>query len=237
MHYKSIYGKILKNLFLVFHKPILSSKYLTRCIFNVNPIISDNKKIGRFYWDLTTLILKKALPENVKDDQDVLEIGTGEFGILSIFIAKKRNINITSTDIKPLYVEHVKEIARNNKVNINIQESDLFSNIKGLYDVIFWNIPYVPTDFGKEFYKIDPIDARLEFTIGWDGGFCGLDNLDSFLKEAPNFLKKDGKIIAGINTFFVPIPRIRETIKKYGLNIISVYDSIVNPSKAFVIKA
>ncbi|MCX5713858.1 MAG: methyltransferase [Candidatus Omnitrophica bacterium] len=212
----------------------MSSKLVTRAMFGVDPALRKIKARGRFYWDLTTIILRRALLANVADRQRVLEIGTGEYGILAVFLAKKRKIDLTAVEIVPGFIDTSREIAKNNRVDIRIILSDMFENVDGLFDVIYWNLPYVPTEFGTKFYKIR--DKNLAVGLeGWHGGPSGLELFDLFLKEAPAVLKETGRIIAGLNTYFVPQPQILEIIKRRGLSLDSVCGSALNPSKAFVI--
>jgi methylase of polypeptide subunit release factors len=230
----SINARILRAFFQWGRRPAMSSKLVTRMIFDVDPTLRKHKARAEFYWDLTTLTLKKALLAHVRDGQRVLEIGTGEYGILAVFLAKKRKIDLTAVEIVPEFINTSREIAQNNHVDIRIILSDMFENVGGLFDVVYWNLPYVPMDFGTKFYKI--ADKNLAIGLeGWHGGPTGLELFDSFLKVSPKALSGQGKIIAGINTYFAPEPRIKETIEKYGLTLSSVCGCTFNPSKAFII--
>jgi methylase of polypeptide subunit release factors len=221
----------------IFQGVFSSSKIITKCIFKVDPSLEIYRNTRKCYWDLTTLILKKALMENVKDNQRILEVGTGEFGILSIWLAKQKKLDITASDIVPIFVEHAREVAKRNKVDISIIESDIVSNAIGYYDIIFWNLPYVPSYFGEKLYQTKNVskqDIKLG-RLGWYGGMTGVEAFRSFLSQAPKVLAVNGKIIAGLNTFFVNPEEIKKIVTLSGLKISSICSSRFNPSKAFVI--
>ncbi|MCX5696519.1 MAG: methyltransferase [Candidatus Omnitrophica bacterium] len=230
----SINTRLLKIAFQWGRGPVMSSKLLTRAIFGVDPTLRRNKARDKFFWDITTLNLKKALLIHVRDGQRVLEIGSGEYGILTVFLAKKRKIDLTAVEIVPSFVDTCREIAENNRVNVRIIESNMFENVQGSFDVIFWNLPYVPTDFGAGFYKSKGGSPTFG-PEGWHGGPTGFEPFDLFLKEAPKALNDNGKLIAGLNTYFTPKSRILEMIQGRGLFLNSVCGSAFNPSKAFVI--
>lgn len=112
---------------------------------------------------------------------DALEIGVGT-GIISLLLAKKCK-SVTGVDINQHAINLAKKNAELNKVkNVRFFESDLFEYVQGLFDVIVFNTPYVPTDGEKE----DP---------AWDGGKTGRIVIDRFLEKAPAFLKENGKIL------------------------------------------
>lgn len=237
MYYNSIYGNLLKELFLLFRRPFMSSKAIARYIFNIDLSLTHSRPVTEFYWDLTTLVLKKALAKHVKDNQRVLEVGTGEFAILSIYLAKKKKVDMTAVDINPVSLRHAEEVVKYNGVNVHLAESDIFSNVEGTFDIIFWNLPYVPTDFGKEYHMVGKNGITMEDagSTGWDGGPAGTEFLDYALKDAHRMLNSCGKLIVGINTFFLTQRQIQELIAKSGLTINAVCSSVFNPSKAYIL--
>ena len=118
------------------------------------------------------------LLRHVKDyaKGQVLDIGTGS-GILAKEAAKKANV--TACDIDN---EMIKELKKENiNGNITFVHSNLFSNIKGKFDLIMFNPPYLPSQ------KIKHKDI--------DGGKDGTQIIAKFLKQAKKHLKKDGKIL------------------------------------------
>lgn len=130
---------------------------------------------------LMSRILKEKIPDLLKENTDLklLEIGAGS-GIhletaLNSGIKKE---NIFSCDINPEAVNHC------NSIGFNCINSDLFEKIKGKYDLIIFNPPYLPDD------AREPKDSKLATT----GGKKGNEIILKFLKQAKNFLEKNGKI-------------------------------------------
>jgi release factor glutamine methyltransferase len=86
-----------------------------------------------------------------------LEFGCGS-GLISVYAAKK-GANVTATDINSIAIDFLRKNAVENKVELNIIESDLFQNIPELpFDIIAINPPY---------YKKQPHTAQ---DYAW---FCG----------------------------------------------------------------
>jgi len=130
---------------------------------------------------LMSRILKEQIPAliNEKPNLKFLEIGAGS-GIhletaVSLGIKKE---NIYSSDINRNSVDHCISLG------FNCIYSDLFESIKGKYDIIIFNPPYLPED------SREPIDSRISTTAGRKGNEIIL----RFLKEAKNYLEKDGRI-------------------------------------------
>lgn len=121
----------------------------------------------------------------IDGSDSVLEIGTGT-GLVSIYASFKCSY-VTSTDINPYAIKCAEHnVKLNNRTNISVIHSDLFENINDEYDLILFNTPYLPVT--EEEHIND------DYSKAWDGGENGREVIDKFLKEAPFYLKKDGKI-------------------------------------------
>jgi len=130
---------------------------------------------------LLSRILKKKIPKLVKKNPDLkfLEIGSGSgIQLQTAFDSGIKKENIFSCDVNPQAVKECK------KLGFNCIKSDLFEKINGKFDLIVFNPPYLPTD------ESEPLDSRLATT----GGKNGSEIINRFLKQAKNYLKKDGKI-------------------------------------------
>ncbi len=123
----------------------------------------------------------------------VLDMGAGS-GIQS---EAAKNSDVLAADINPEVVSYLK------KKGIKAIESDLFSNIKGKFDLIIFNPPYLPKD------KREPKDS----SISTAGGEKGNEIIERFLKQAKNYLKKDGKILMVFSSL---TPDIDKIIEKYN---------------------
>jgi len=144
-------------------------------------------------------LLKDYISKLKNKDISYLDMGTGS-GILSETAKNCRVKNILAADINEESVNFVKS------KNINAIKSDLFSNINEKFDLITFNVPYLPKA------KDEPIDSQLETTGGKKGDEISL----KFLKQAKEHLNKNGKIFLLISSF-TPFNRI----KKFKPKIIS----------------
>ncbi len=130
--------------------------------------------------DDTFLLLKNI---EIKKGEDVLDMGTGS-GIIGISCAKN-GANVTCVDINPYAVALCRRNAELNNGDVKGVESDLFEKIKGRFDVIVFNPPYLPTS------KNERIDD--EINSAWDGGEDGSDVTLRFLNSFKKYLKKNGR--------------------------------------------
>ena len=91
------------------------------------------------------------------------------------------------------------------KKNINAKYSDLFSNVKGKFDLIIFNPPYLPEE------RLEDLETKLVTT----GGRYGYEILERFFKDAKKFLNKNGKILIVFSSL-TKKKKIDSLIKKYG---------------------
>ncbi len=213
-------------------KKISSSKLLAKLIFDVDIYPYDDCTCP--YWDLTTIALKNALNIYIKDGQRVLEIGTGPFAILSTHMAKRKDIEITATDINPFFIENAKKNTQKNNVTIRLINSDLFSNIEGPFDVVFFNPPYVPLPWVLQNHKEMYTDSV--FDLVWNGGRDGCDIIRRFLNEVAKIAHRDSIVILGVNSFFVDMVKMSKLIDAANLVSVSTVSSVGSPSKVYIIK-
>ncbi|EHR33212.1 50S ribosomal protein L11 methyltransferase [Helcococcus kunzii] len=87
----------------------------------------------------TTSLCMEYVENQDFSDKKVLDIGCGS-GILSILAKKLNAKKVDACDIDEIAVSSAKENAKINDVSINVFESNLFSNVKDKYDIIFANI-------------------------------------------------------------------------------------------------
>ncbi len=110
-----------------------------------------------------------------------LDLGTGS-GILALAAAKKAN-KVVATDIDKKALEFCKKNIKNKK--ISFVQSDLFNKIKGKFDTIIFNPPYLPA------VKREPKELARKIS----GGKKGYELLEKFLNQVNEYLKPNGKIL------------------------------------------
>jgi release factor glutamine methyltransferase len=108
-----------------------------------------------------------------------LDLGTGT-GIQGI-IASKVGCDATFADINPGAVECAKGNAKSNKVKGKFVVSDMFSNIKGKFNIITFDPPYL---------KSSPISTG-KTNPATDGGKAGRELIQRFLDEYKNHVLKE----------------------------------------------
>ena len=120
--------------------------------------------------------------------KDVLDMGTGT-GLLAI-VAARQGAKVTGCDVNPTAVECAQKNAKKNSVDVKFIVSDLFGNVRGKYDLIVFNPPYVPS-------------PEIE-NDGCGGGKQGREVIDRFMKDVDEYLKPGGSVlllVSSLNEF------------------------------------
>ena len=136
---------------------------------------------------LSSTIKKEILSLHILNSNlKILEIGSGSGIQLKTLVGEGiKKQNIFACDINPEAVKHCK------KLGFNCVQSDLFKKIKGKYNLILFNPPYLPEDFAE------PKDSALATTGGKKGG----EIINEFLRQAKKHLSKDGRIFLLTSSF------------------------------------
>ncbi len=114
-----------------------------------------------------------------------LEIGAGSAVQLQTALrAGIKKENILGVDINNEAVKKCK------KLGFKCINSNLFSRVKGKFDIIVFNPPYLPED------TREPKESSVATTGGKKGG----EIVNKFLKQAKKHLAREGKIILLIST-------------------------------------
>jgi len=130
---------------------------------------------------LLSRILKERLPNLLKTNPDLkfLEIGAGSgIHLQTAFKSGIKKENIFSSDIDTKSVNHC------NLLGYNCIQSDLFENVKGRYNLIIFNPPYLPED------AREPCDSKTATT----GGKKGCEIINRFLQQSKDHLEENGII-------------------------------------------
>jgi len=127
-----------------------------------------------------SFLLADAALTNIKGSEHILEAGCGS-GIISAVINANTKASVTGIDINPHAVKCTKENG------VEAIRGDLLSCIKGCFDLIIFNPPYLPTE-------------ERERHNGWlnaalDGGSDGRQVIFRFLEDAGRCLVEGGKIL------------------------------------------
>lgn len=122
---------------------------------------------------------------------NMLEIGCGT-GIVSISVDLETKIDVTAVDISKRAIEN--SIINKEKLGsgIKIMKSDLFSNIKESFDLIYSNPPYIKSD---EIEKLQVEVRKHEPRLALDGGEDGLHFYRKIIEKAPEYLNNRGYLV------------------------------------------
>jgi release factor glutamine methyltransferase len=136
----------------------------------------------------TFLLLKAALAEARPEDR-ALEVGCGS-GFISLELASGVT-SLLATDINPYAVLATKAKAVKAK-GIEVVRADMFQGIKGKFDLIIFNPPYLPTT------PEERSDQWINYAL--DGGESGRETIDRFLKCLPDHLYPGGRALLLISS-------------------------------------
>jgi len=146
----------------------------------------------------------------VREGDSVLDMGAG-CGILGIIAAEKA-AKVVAVDVNPYAVLCAKDNARLNGVSDKLffVRGDLFTPIRmgERFDLILFNAPYLPSEGVED-------DSWLG--RAWSGGVAGRQVVDSFILEAPKYLKRTGRVLLMQST----LSDVGETLRRFeenGLN-------------------
>ena len=146
----------------------------------------------------TEIILEEALAvgKNIIAPR-IADIGTGS-GAIALALAKELpEPKITATDISPAALKVAKKNARNLKLGKNIEflKGDLFAPVKGFFDIIVSNPPYISA---AEYEELPRGVKDFEPKIALLAGQTGVEFYEKLIYQSKNHLKKDGWLLMEI---------------------------------------
>ncbi|MDC3126006.1 methyltransferase [Candidatus Pelagibacter sp.] len=215
-------GKLIK-IYLDF---VRSIDFITEIIWGINV----KKKLLPITYDLTSLVLKKAIKIYLKkyNFNNHLDMGCGQIAILGQFHKKiNSKAEVLSADIYEDFLLNAKINSSFNNLEIKFSKTDMFNNIDKKFDLITFNPPYVPVRYKSKDLKYDKISYS---------GEEGTVAIEEFLKGAYKFLTKNGIILLGVNQFYVPFINLNYLIKSYGYYTIDVVKRWPHKCIVFVLK-
>jgi len=165
-----------------------------------------------------TFLLAGAARAEVKASDRVLEVGTGSGYIAAELV---RICDVVATDINP----HAALCARNN--GIDVVRGDLFFGIRGTFDLVIFNPPYLPT------LPDERIDDWLEFAL--DGGESGRAVIERFAAEVGRVLAPGGRILLLISSL-TGLDEVCQLFSRHGFISGIVMQQTVEDEELYVLK-
>lgn len=161
--------------------------------------INDSVLIPRFETEELVLKTLHYMKKMKQGKLKVIDIGTGS-GVIGITIKKEYpKALVTLTDISKEALLLAKDNAKKLKAKVTIIKSNMFKNIKGKYDVLISNPPYLKK--GDSF--IDKLVIDNEPKVALYGGVDGLKHYKIIFKEAKHFLNESFLIALEIDESLV----------------------------------
>lgn len=163
------------------------------------------------YW---TKIAIEDIKNNKKQIIHCLDIFSGS-GCIGIAILKNiENSKVVFSEKNKKFLKQIKINLKLNRIRpgrYKIIQSDIFNKIKGKYDYILANPPYIAKTRQN---KIQKSVLRFEPKSALFGGRDGFFYIKRFLEEARVHLKKDGKIYMEFDS--IQKKEIEKILKKLG---------------------
>lgn len=139
----------------------------------------------------TEVLVEEAL-KKIKPGMEVLDLCTGSGCIIISILKNAPEVTGVAADISKQALNIAKENAKLNEVSVRFETSDLFNSIKGTFDVIVSNPPYIPTE---EITKLMPEVRDFEPYDALDGKEDGLYFYRKIIQEGKQYLKPDGYLM------------------------------------------
>jgi release factor glutamine methyltransferase len=175
------------------------------------------------------LLEEAILRENLRGLK-CLDMGTGS-GVQSVAMFRAGAISVLAVDINPAALlaseKKVAEYTKKKKTqkpghSFGVLESNLFSKVKGKFDLIAFNPPYVPTDGVK--------------WVDLDGGLEGRSVINKFIPAVAKHLNPNGAVLLLISSLNNP-QAIQSAFFENGFSIKEVSKKKLFFEELIVLKA
>ena len=166
--------------------------------FGLSFMVNEDVFIPRPETEILVQTVLETINESriTNDERRILDLCTGS-GCIAISLTKNaRKCRIFASDISEDALKIARDNARMNGVSEDISfiKSDLFKDIKGKFDIIISNPPYVAQCEFKTLQK----EVLREPLMALDGGKDGLDFYRRIFTEAPRYLNDGGYLMVEI---------------------------------------
>lgn len=153
----------------------------------------------------TEILVEQALKEisSTASDMSILDLctGSGIIGVTLLKNTKHTQVTLSDSSSRALSVAKrniVSLCTKEEQKRIKAKSGDLFQKIKGEFDLIVSNPPYIPT---SDLKNLDKSVIEYEPKLALDGLEDGLAFYREIITQAPNFLRDNGVLMfeVGIN--------------------------------------
>ena len=186
--YKNIYKRLIG-------KPIsriLGYREFYSRVFKINKNTLDPRSDSESMVDLVLSLIKKSQKKELK----ILDLGTGTGClIISILLESKFSMHKKLTGVgvdiskKALKIAFENKKKHNLKSDLDFYPSDWFSSVKGKFDIIISNPPYIKTN---EIFNLSSEVKNYDPFVSLDGGVTGIECYRKIQNEIRKYLYKGG---------------------------------------------
>ena len=141
-----------------------------------------------------TELLAELAIRTAQEGDKILDLCTGS-GCIAVAMAKElqgKFVSVTAADVSAAALEVAQDNARRNGADIKFIESDMLAGVKGKFNIITCNPPYIRRGdlpgLQREVKDFEPLTAL-------DGGEDGLDFYRRLAVEAPKHLVRGGTLL------------------------------------------
>lgn len=153
---------------------------------------------------------------NEKKYKNVLDMCTGS-GAIAVSVAHYTQAKVTGVDISAEALNIAEINAENNNVSVELVQSNLFENVRGRFDVIVSNPPYIESEVISE---LSPQVKNFEPLLALDGGDSGLDFYEKIVDIALEYLNDGGMLVFEIG--YNQGKAVSEIMKNAGYSSVTV---------------
>jgi release factor glutamine methyltransferase len=165
-----------------------------------------------------TVLLLEAARAEVRPGDRVLEVGTGS-GLIAAEMAKVARV--VATDISPPAASCARE------KGTDVVLTDLVAGLRGLFDLILFNPPYLPTR------PEERIDDWLELAL--DGGESGRVVIERFARMAGYVLAPGGRILLLVSSL-TGLREVRELFAGLGYSSGIASEQVIEDEVLYVLR-
>ena len=159
----------------------------------------------------TEILIELALQLSLPENPSVLDLGTGTGAIALALASEQPNWQIQAVDFSAQAVELAISNKRQADIgNVHIYQSDWFEKVKGRFDLIVSNPPYVD----PASHYLDEGDVRFEPRTALISGNEGMQDIAQITSRSGAYLKTDGWLL--IEHGFDQQARVQACLKQTG---------------------